>query len=147
MGIHTQADYAVIKQKFQAVFHSGKNFFVGQANAGLVAGFRVHIQAEFIPFFQVDAVIFKRANAEFRALQIKQDTQSAVVFFFHLADVGYSFLVFGQGTVAAVAAEHGNAGFYQGFNRFFIAGVGTDGRDDFAKVSIFRHNLNFISSI
>ena len=117
---------------------------MGQAYAGLVTGFRIHIQAEFIPFGQFNAVVFEGTHAEFRALQVKQNTQSAVIFFFHFADVGHSFLIFRQGAVAAVAAEHGHTRLYQRVNRFFIAGVGTDGRDDFAKVCIFRHNLNIL---
>ena len=71
VGIYAQAHDAVVKQQFQAGFHRGEDFFVRQAHAGLVAGFRVHIQAEFIALFQGNAVVFKSADAEFRALQVK----------------------------------------------------------------------------
>ncbi len=85
---------------------------------------------EVVAAFEEYGAFAEAAEADLRALKVREDADGAVGLVGGLADVGVALLVFGVGAVAEVEAGHVHAGLGKGLDLVVRGGGGSQGADD-----------------
>src|SRR5438128_2699931 len=109
-----------------------------QAHALYRAGRGIAVEHEFVPRCQHDFTYGKRTDAQFGALQVRQDRDRAAEFALHFPHDFITCLVVRMRTVTEIKTEHIGSGFKQGLYRF---GTGTCGAEccDYFGVTLTSH--------